>query len=351
MRGDMHQVEQARVRSLAALARAVGRSAPLMDLLETAAEESLAAIGAASVSISRLEVGTGSVRTLINVGRLGANEQRWPEDEVYELASFANLRKVVDQGKPWTLSLADQDADPQEVALLHELGKGSAVGLPIVTGGQLWGEFYATRDIGSPAMGDDEIDFLDALTAILSGAVTRSEREETLARLAYHDPLTELSNRRMLDERAAQAFMVPDGVVRLVTAVMVDINGLKCVNDTCGHAVGDQLIMAVGASLQERFSRVAGSLVARVGGDEFVVLCVGHPPELVHQIADEVCGLTWTFGTPADVSCGAATFRLTSTSSETPHELFVAADRAQYVAKRARFRHTVLAGSSQVRVY
>ncbi len=119
MRGDMHQAEQARVRSLAALARAVGRSAPLMDLLEG---------------------DTGSVRTLINVGRLGANEQRWPEDEVYELASFTNLRKVVDQGKPWTLSLADQDADPQEVALLHELGKGSAVGLPIVTGGQLWGE-------------------------------------------------------------------------------------------------------------------------------------------------------------------------------------------------------------------
>jgi len=307
----MRRPEESRVHSLAVLARAVSRSGPLMDLLEVAAMEALAATGAASISISRLEVGTGSVRTLINVGQLGPSEQRWPEDEVYELETLANLRGLVEQATPYTISLDEVDADAGEIELLRELGKGSAVGLPIVTDGQLWGEFYATRHVGRPAMGADELNFLDALTAILGGAVARSVREDALGRLAYYDPLTGLANRRALDERAALAFTVPDGVTRRVTAVMVDINGLKGVNDSRGHAVGDQLIRAVGVSLHQCFGRIAGTLVTRVGGDEFVVLCSGHPVELVRQVADEVCALTWTFGTPVDVSCGAAPFRHT----------------------------------------
>lgn len=319
---------------------------PLLDLLEAAAEEARTGVGAASVSVSRLEPGIGAVRTLVNVGRLGPAEERFPADETYELDEFTCLQGVVERRDRWRTSVEDPSADLREVELLRRLEKGSAVGMPVLAGDQLWGELYVTRGRGEPELGDDDLDYLDALVAILAGALLRSVREEALTRLAYHDCLTGLPNRRALDERAALAYEVPEGVVRVATAVMVDINDLKLVNDLEGHAVGDQLIRAVGSSLERCFARVAGSLVARVGGDEFVVLAVGQPPGLVHRVADELCSLTWEFATAsATVSCGAATQVLTAWSTTAPRDLFAAADRAQYVAKRGRFRRTVLAES------
>lgn len=74
-----------RIHSLGAMARALGRGNPLDRLLETAAEEARDAIHAATVSVSRLEPGTGNLRTLLNVGDLGPQEVRWPEQELYSL--------------------------------------------------------------------------------------------------------------------------------------------------------------------------------------------------------------------------------------------------------------------------
>lgn len=339
----MPDARDPRVSSLAALARAVGRRVPLAELLEAATESALSAVDLASVSVSRLERGTGSIRTLLNAGRLGPDEERWPAEETYEIRDFPQLRLVVEDRHPWAASLEDPEADPHEVALLRQLGKGSAVAAPIVVDGVMWGELYATRDVGAPPLGPGDVQLLDAVTAILALAVLRTQQEEVLTRLAYHDALTGLPNRWALDERAAQAFRVPSGVIRPVTAVAADINGLKLVNDTEGHAVGDELIRAVADALKHRFSQLPGALVARVGGDEFVVLSVGHAPEEVHRIADELCAFTWNIGPGAQISCGAASVTVTSESEHTPHAVFVAADQAQYVAKRRGLRRTYLA--------
>jgi diguanylate cyclase (GGDEF)-like protein len=332
-----------RILSLAALARAVGRRVPLTELLEAATESALIAADLASVSLSRLELGTGCVRTLLNAGRLGPDEDRWPAEETYEIADFPQLRQVVQDRRPWVTSLEDPDSDQMEVALLRQLGKGSAVAAPIIVDGVMWGELYATRDLGARPLGPADVELLDAITTILALAILRTEQEEVLTRLAYHDSLTGLPNRWALDERAARAFLVPPGVLRPITVVVADINGLKAVNDTGGHAVGDELIRAVADALQQGFAALSGSLVTRVGGDEFAVLCVGHTPEDVYQVADGLCAATWDFGPGAGISCGAASANVTSESEHTQKALFVAADRAQYVAKRRGLRRTHLA--------
>jgi diguanylate cyclase (GGDEF)-like protein len=122
----------------------------------------------------------------------------------------------------------------------------------------------------------------------------------------------------------------------------VDINRLKEVNDTLGHVAGDQLIQSVAKALRTAFSRLPGSLVARVGGDEFTVLVADHDADAVVAVADELCLRTWEFGTGAGISCGAATAVLTQDTELTPHDLFSAADRAQYVAKRGLLTSTVV---------
>ena len=329
------------------MARAVGRRVPLRELLEAATESALSAVVLASVSVSRLELGTGCVRTVLNAGRLGPGEQRWPAEETYEIADFPQLRQVVQDMRPWVARVDDPASDPTEVALLRRLGKGSAVALPIIVDGVMWGELYATRDLGAQPLGAVDVQLLDAITSILALAVLRTEQEEVLTRLAYHDSLTGLPNRWALDERAARAFRVPSGVSRPITVVAADINGLKAVNDTGGHAVGDELIRTVADALLQGFAVLPGSLVTRIGGDEFVVQCVGHPEEDVLRVADGLCAQTWDFGPGASISCGAASAEITEDSEQVMKAVFVAADRAQYVAKRRGLRHTHVARDPQ----
>jgi len=86
---------------------------------------------------------------------------------------------------------------------------------------------------------------------------------------ATHDPLTGLPNRAMLIERLNRAFA--DGNGRRLGVCFVDLDGFKVVNDSLGHAVGDRLLAAVAHRLGERLTG-SGQLVARMGGDEFVIL-------------------------------------------------------------------------------
>jgi diguanylate cyclase (GGDEF)-like protein len=335
--------EELRIRSLAALARALGRSAPLFRLLEVAAEEAREAMRAATVSISRLVPGTLTVRTIVNVGDLGPDEVRWPDDETYVIDEFAGLQPV-ESLQAWAWDVTDPACPPSEYALLTSLHKGSSLTTPVVVDGRLWGELYATRHLGEPLFDDLDTAYLEALLAILSGAVSRSLREESLEQLAYRDPLTGLLNRRALDEHAATACTVPaGGAPRTVTAVTIDINRLKLVNDTLGHTAGDQLIQAVARDLQNAYAALTGSLVTRVGGDEFTVLVTGPHPSAVVAISDELCRRTWRFGPGAGVSAGAASVTVSPDSTVTPADLFAAADRAQYVAKRGRLATTVMA--------
>jgi diguanylate cyclase (GGDEF)-like protein len=328
--------DDARIRSLAAMARALGQSDTLLNLLEVAAEEARDALDASTASISRVEPGLSKIRTLLNVGDLGPSEERWPEDETYDLSYSPYLGLVLEDHRTWIASLDDPESPEGEKDLLRRLGKASSLGSPIIVDGQLWGEFYATRPLDDEAFDAADVAYVEALVAILSGSVSRALREESLERLAYLDPLTGLWNRRALDERAEEAFTIAPGASRIVTVVQVDINRLKEVNDTLGHNAGDQLIQSVASTLLAEFSHLPGSLVARVGGDEFTALVVGHDPSAAIAIADRLNKRSWRLGAQPGISCGCSSAVLTAESALTPSDLFAAADQAQYQAKHSR---------------
>jgi len=337
----MSASEGTRIRSLAAMARALGRSDGLLRLLETAAEEIARTIDAASVSISRMESGSMRVRTLVNVGDLGPIEERWPENEYYDLDEYVG-RDVLLALHNWRGDLEDPSCTDAERSLLRAVGKGSSLGAPVLVDGELWGEVWATRHVGVAPFDETEEAYVEALIAILAGGISRCLREESLERLAFTDPLTGLANRRALDQGAAAAFDIGAGVHRPVTVVTIDINRLKEVNDSLGHTQGDLLIQSVARALRKSFTSLPGSLVARVGGDEFTVLVPGQGAAAVVALTDELCLRTWRPGTGAGISCGAATAVISAGDEITPHDLFAAADRAQYVAKRAQLTSTVV---------
>ncbi|MGH3795525.1 MAG: putative bifunctional diguanylate cyclase/phosphodiesterase [Pseudonocardiaceae bacterium] len=115
-----------------------------------------------------------------------------------------------------------------------------------------------------------------------------SERHRLQARLqyqAYHDPLTGLPNRAMVSDRLAQVFAGPIGS-RRIGLCYLDLDGFKLVNDSLGHDVGDQLLIAVASRLAGCCG--AGQLVARMGGDEFVIIAEDSCEQAIVALADDV---------------------------------------------------------------
>ncbi|HEY9379973.1 MAG TPA: diguanylate cyclase, partial [Burkholderiales bacterium] len=104
------------------------------------------------------------------------------------------------------------------------------------------------------------------------------ERERDLQHLAHHDPLTGLANRVLLRERMHRALAQRRREGGMLAVLSIDLDNFKLVNDEYGHAVGDRLLVAIG----HRFTAAMREIdtVARIGGDEFVVLI-----EHVHDLA------------------------------------------------------------------
>jgi diguanylate cyclase (GGDEF)-like protein len=109
-----------------------------------------------------------------------------------------------------------------------------------------------------------------------------TKERDRLHSLAHSDPLTGLLNRRGLDDALPQA-LVKASSERILALYMLDLDGLKPVNDRFGHDVGDTLLQAVAQRL--RASVRAGDTVARLGGDEFVVAAGGLASE---KLADDL---------------------------------------------------------------
>jgi diguanylate cyclase (GGDEF)-like protein/PAS domain S-box-containing protein len=115
----------------------------------------------------------------------------------------------------------------------------------------------------------------------------RRARQE-LEHRAYHDPLTGLANRHLLKDRFEQAVARARRHNTSFALVLLDMNGFKLINDGFGHDMGDELLKCVGIRLRECVR--AEDTVARIGGDEFVLLLENNPsasPEaLVSRVAE-----------------------------------------------------------------
>lgn len=164
----------------------------------------------------------------------------------------------------------------------------------------------------------------------------RKESEERLTRQALHDSLTGLPNRTLFADRVRMASS--RRAARGYAIVYLDLDGFKLVNDTLGHAAGDQVLIEVARRL-ERLLR-AGDTLARLGGDEFALLCEEVGDEQVRVIADRVID---TMADPIEVqgrsimqaaSIGIALYSADGTPTE-PDEMLGDADLAMYRAKAA----------------
>ncbi len=128
---------------------------------------------------------------------------------------------------------------------------------------------------------------LAGLVGVLAHDVEqRRALEEQLSSQALHDPLTALANRRLFVDRAAAALRA-SGADGRVAAMFLDLDDFKTVNDSLGHAAGDELLVAVAGRIHGCL-RVT-DLAARLGGDEFGILLEGVPDiTVVTRVAERI---------------------------------------------------------------
>ena len=175
-----------------------------------------------------------------------------------------------------------------------------------------------------------------SLVFIMEDITERRMKEEQIAYMAYHDPLTGLGNRVMFNERLESAISLAQRHDQTGAILLCDLDGFKEVNDTYGHLIGDQLLIAVGERLKAQIR--SSDAVARLGGDEFAIILtsIEHPGD-VEKVAQKInascCepfsidGQTVTIG----ASIGVAVFPCDGFHYET---LLSIADQAMYRNKK-----------------
>jgi diguanylate cyclase (GGDEF)-like protein/PAS domain S-box-containing protein len=185
---------------------------------------------------------------------------------------------------------------PERLREMHRAGVARVVA---GGGGELIG-----RHLKLPAMRSDGSEFPAELTItrletgdrpMFTGQIRditdREQAEEALRHLAYHDALTGLANRAQLEEHLDKALARAQRDAAAVALLYVDLDSFKLVNDSFGHAVGDEVLQAVGRRM-ERVLR-GSDVLARHGGDEFLVLLGdlnGDPRNAAETVAHNLVG-------------------------------------------------------------
>ena len=319
--------------------RTLSRSPEIVEALEGLLARSLDAFRAERAEIVLDSPDKGPLRTTL--GPDGEKEVM----VAIEPGVADALQSLVSPDRP-VVAVTPSTAGPRIAGYLAERGVQHAM-VAMLPGEDrtigtlmLANRFGVVRDFGR-----DDLKLFETLANNASVALQYDRLEQAVSELehlqrrlhhqAYHDPLTDLPNRALFIERVRRALEAGDGELAVL---FLDVDDFKTVNDSLGHAVGDELLVAVAQRLR-RCVRPADD-IARLGGDEFAVRL--HDPEDAERAAATVAGrILEAFALPVPVagellsvhlSVGVASSRHSVSDAD---ELIRNADVAMYQAKVA----------------
>ncbi|MGW1761758.1 diguanylate cyclase domain-containing protein [Streptomyces mirabilis] len=357
--------EDRRLRAVVELAQGMAAAHTPRESWRAAALGACHALAGSFAALSVWERELGRLRVLANVGERAPDEEEFPDGEAYPVHQFPEITEFLHErwaggGGPnaWVETADGPAAGPVgychlgappgvsrgRVAALRRRRRGCCVVAPIVLHGRAWGELYVARPVTAPVFDRADADFATVLASVVAAGLAQTERLEEARRLAFTDALTGLANRRAVDVRLDEAIELHRQEGAAVSLVVCDLNGLKNVNDTRGHAVGDRLLERFGSVLSLCGAMLPGTLAARLGGDEFCLLAVGPPADEVVRIADELCRRAAELELGEGVACGVASTADPIGPVRSARRLFRLADAAQYRAKAVRAAKPVVAG-------
>ena len=268
---------------------------------------------------------------------VSTSELTFGEQEVLnELRTTTILGGPIAANESLTLALAERSASAGTVVVLR--GREGPQGMLLLIDPLQ----------GRPRLGTHEQSLLTTVAGLISVALENGQLSDAimamsvekaeLTRRAFYDPLTQIANRSLFLEKVAGSLAQLATTQRPIAVMFIDLDGFKEINDTFGHAVGDQVLGAVAARLRVQVRKL--DLAARLGGDEFGMLLDGMRRDTdASVVADRIIETMRRPITVGDavVTIGASVgvaVVVNPADAPDPEELMRRADMAMYLAKR-----------------
>jgi len=215
-------------------------------------------------------------------------------------------------------------------------GSGRAIELQIAGKDGVFGSLRAWMSNAADATAENAA-FMQSLAGTMAAYMERKSAEDRLAYMAQFDALTGLPNRTLYLDRLAHAIEAAEREQRSVAVLFVDIDRFKAVNDTLGHAIGDELLVQIAARLKSTVR--SGDTIGRLSGDEFALVL----SQLQHADRAAVIGrkITAALSTPFSIQghtvyvSGSVGISLFPQDGKQPETLLKNADMAMYRAKQS----------------
>jgi len=328
---DRHVAELA---ALLDISQAGGRAADEAELADLLADKLRRAAGMDVCLISRWDEQSGALLPIGTSGRPGHGLER-------DMSVDRAARQVLLSDAPMRIDPSHEELEPAEAARLAALGGEAALLLPLSVGGRVLGlvEFISAR--AGRHFHDGETAWLRTMANQAAAALENASLVRQLRDAAETDPVTGVYSHRHLQDRIRQETARASRSGSPMSVLMVDLDDFKRVNDEFGHQAGDRVLRAIAGALR---AAVRGSdVVARYGGDEFVVLMPDTPAAEANRVArragDAVAGLAHPMadGSEVRISCSVG-LALHPRDGSTARELLRTADASMYTQKRARPR-------------
>ncbi|ADW67413.1 GGDEF domain-containing protein [Granulicella tundricola] len=324
--------------------------------LPLVAQVALSGFAGAGFEAARYVVSALFVVPLLHVlsHRLSRRQGLMPLGIVFALFGIVNLPVVVrDPGMVTVAALAMVYLSAAYVCLRNatRLSKGVVT---TVVGMALWGlkyPFVAAMHHFYPGVHLEHGLMVLPQYAVVAGSILSLLEEHVIRteRMAMHDALTDLPNRRLFEERFAAAMEEARREKTTIACLVIDVDDFKHINDTMGHAVGDELLRALAVRLSWHMS--PRDILARTGGDEFTAMLAGVTDE--HHLRFIASAMMSAASVPIAADGRSVDVRISMGIALSPDHaddiegLREAADEAMYRAKRRGGNLLAFAGDAK----
>jgi diguanylate cyclase (GGDEF)-like protein len=330
------QASLAKTETLYRVAQNLIEGSSLDHTLQAVVDGVATAIPATGVSLITMNP---RARTIIHFVRGGEGRDRVVAatfDELWDGLAGYVMREheaIISPG-----SRPDEREGPHARARREATGSGAVMVAPLMYAGKAFGVLTAINRMGEAEFGRHDLILLEAMAVQAAMAIENARLFDEVQRLAVTDDLTRLHNRRGFFEIARRELERAERTGRPLSALMLDIDGFKRVNDTYGHAVGDQVLR----HLAERCRRAVRDIdiVGRYGGEEFAIVLPETDLKTALEIAERV--RTTIGDQPFDTDVGPLPIRISvglallgEGPGQSVEQLLDQADTAMYLAKKS----------------